>query len=147
MEIHLKRKMQTRQAEDANHPERKMQTTQAEDASHPKRKMQTTQAGDANHPSGRCKPSQTKIRFHVSWKIWIPYSNFQDFLERIFIFLRPPYFPKSRKPQVPISWKFPKPTLDKDSGFSLNCLRYPGVTKNKNNWFWESWSCPEIPKS
>ena len=30
-------------------------------------------------------------------------------------------------------------TLDR-----LDCL---GVSKNENNWFWESWTRPEIPKS
>ena len=34
---------------------RKMQTTQAEDANHPKQKMQTS-------PSGRCKPPKRKMQ-------------------------------------------------------------------------------------
>ena len=29
----------------------------------------------------------------------------------------------------------------------LNYLRYPGVSKDKDYWFWEPWTRPEIPKS
>ena len=43
--------------------------------------------------------------------------------------------------------RLPKIRFWNGVGFFLEYLWYPGVSKDKSYWLWESWKRPEIPKS
>ena len=74
--------------------------------------------------------------FEDSMIPYYPKFHFQDFIRWIVGIVRRPSFPKLSKFRMSETLKFMKRIcFENDLGFSLDYLRYPGVSKDRNNCF------------
>ena len=85
--------------------------------------------------------------FHAFRKRLLSHSRFHEIRRWIFMISQRPSVPQVSKCSISESLKFPKIIFPKTFPFFLNYLGYPGVSKDKTYWFWESWTRPKIPKS
>ena len=83
-----------------------------------------------------------------SWKILIDIDSiFKIFRKnrRIFGMFGPTFSEKKKNFRFPQFWYFQKYYLPKVFRF-FDYLEYPGVSKYKQHWCWESWKRPPSPK-
>ena len=93
------------------------------------------------------------LGFKVSKIYQISVSCFQEAIvpiSQIFRFCetdRRPSFPSFKSADLQNSEASKKHMFQQRFWVFLDCLSYPGVSKDNNCWFWGSWTRPKIQKS
>ena len=93
-------------------------------------------------------PILANVYFLCFYRCWSHIQESQEFIKRIFGKFQPLCFPFFECVESQGFWDFQQIKFSKKQfGMFLDLLRYPGVSKVKTNWFWESWTCHKIRNS
>ena len=85
--------------------------------------------------------------FMFSGRYWSHIQEFQQVITQIDGIVRPRLFHFSKHVGFQLFDISKHITFEQIFCFFLDCLRYPGGSKDQKNWFWESCTRPELPKS
>ena len=92
-------------------------------------------------------PILPNFHFMFSGRSWYHIQAFLKSIRRIFGICRLRLFHNNPSFRFRV-WRFPTIIcLEMDSGFLSNYLEYHGVSKDKWDWFGESWTHPPSPKN